>query len=39
MHPSDLAQQTASIISSREMDEIMKIVQSFEESSLLIRRC
>ena len=39
MHPSDLAQQTAPIISSREMDEIMKIVQSFEESSLLIRRC
>ena len=37
MHPSDLAQQTAPIISSREMDEVMKIVQSFEESSLLIK--
>ena len=37
MHPSDLAQRTTPIISNREMDDIMKIVQAFQESGVLIK--
>ena len=36
-HPSDLAKQTALIISNKEMTDIMKIVKSHEESGLLIK--
>ena len=35
--PSDLAKQTALIISNEEMYDIMKIVISLEESTLLIK--
>ena len=36
--PSDLAPRTTTlIISNKKMDDIMKIVKSFEESSLLIK--
>ena len=35
--PLDLAEQTALIISNEEMNDIMKIVNSLEESTLLIK--
>ena len=35
--PSDLTEQTALIISNEEMNDIMKIVNSLEESTLLIK--
>ena len=35
--PSDLANQTTLIISNEEMNDIMKIVRSLEESGLLIK--
>ena len=34
----DLAKQTALIISNEEMEDIMKIVKSFEESGFLTKR-
>ena len=37
MHPLDLAKWTTLIISIEEMKDIMKIVKSFDESSLLIK--
>ena len=37
MCPSDLAKQTTWTVSNEEMDIIMKIVKSLEESSLLIK--
>ena len=37
MHPSDLAKQTTLIISNEEMNDIMKIVTSLEESGILIK--
>ena len=37
MHSSDLAKQTALIISNEEMNDIIKIVNSLEESSLSIK--
>ena len=36
MHPLDLEKQTTSIISHEEMNDIMKIIRSLEESGLLI---
>ena len=36
-YPSDLAKPTALIISNEEMNDIMKIVKSFQESGLLIK--
>ena len=36
-HPSDLVLCTTSIIPNEEMNDIMKIVKSFEESGLLIK--
>ena len=36
-YPSDLAKLTALIISNEEMNDIMKIVKSFQESGLLIK--
>ena len=38
MRSSDLAKRTKLIISSEEMNDIMKIVKSLEESGLLIKR-
>ena len=35
--PSDLEKRTILIISNEEMDDIMKIVKSLEESGLLIK--
>ena len=35
--PSDLAKPTAIIISTVEMNDIMKLVKSLEESGLLIK--
>ena len=35
--PSDLANRTTLIISNEEMNDIMKIVKSLEESGLLIK--
>ena len=37
MHPLDLALHTTSIISNEEMNDIIKIVKSLEESDLLIK--
>ena len=37
MHPLDLAKQTTLIIPDEEMNDIMKIVKSCEESGLLIK--
>ena len=37
MRSSDLAKQTALIISNEEMNDIIKIVNSLEESSLSIK--
>ena len=37
MHPWDLAEQTALIISNIEMEDFMKIVKSLEEYGLLIK--
>ena len=37
MCPSGLTQQTTSIISNEEMKDVMKIVNSFEESGLLTK--
>ena len=36
-HPLDLAKQTTLIISNEEMNDILKIVKSLEESDLLIK--
>ena len=36
-HPSDLAQRAALIISNEEMEDIMKIVKSLEDSGLLLK--
>ena len=36
--PSDLANQTKLIISNEEMNDIMKVVKSLEDSDLLIKR-
>ena len=35
--PSDLEKRTAIIISNKEMNDIMKIVKSLEQSGLLIK--
>ena len=37
MRSSDLARQTALLISNEEVNDIMKIVKSLEESGLLIK--
>ena len=37
MHPSNLAKRTTLIISNEEMNDIVKIDKSLEESSLLIK--
>ena len=37
MRSSDLAKQTALLISNEEVNDIMKIVKSLEESGLLIK--
>ena len=37
MCPSGLTQETTSIISNEEMKDVMKIVNSFEESGLLTK--
>ena len=37
MRPLDLASRTTWIISNEEMNDIVKIVKSLEESSLLIK--
>ena len=36
-HPSELAKRTTLIISNEEMNDIMKIVKSLEESGSLIK--
>ena len=36
-HPSDLALRTLLMISNEEMNDVMKIIKSFEESGLLIK--
>ena len=36
-YPSDLAKRTSLILSNEEMNDIMKIVKSLEESVLLIK--
>ena len=36
-HPSDLAQRATLIISNEEMEDIMKIVKSLEDSGLLLK--
>ena len=37
MHPSDLPKQTTSIMSNQNMNDIMKIIKSYDKSSLLIK--
>ena len=37
MHTSDLAKRTTLIISNEEVNDIMKIVKSLEDSGLLIK--
>ena len=37
MRRSDLAKPTTSIISNEEMNDIMKIIRSLEESGILIK--